>query len=178
MYRSILITLSVAVLALPVSAQTPQTTPSTLQLTIDEAVRLGLQNNPDLKADRLDPQIGDTRVAGAAGAFKPSLSTGVQRNNQLQPPAGFLIPTPTRNDVVTSTAGLSQRLPWFGTSYSLSWTAAHTDSNSFLNSYNPLLQSGLGVSVSQPLLRDLSIDSARQQLVTSRINRDIADTRL
>jgi outer membrane protein len=178
MYRTILVTLVVAALAMPASAQIPQTTSAALRLTIDEAVRLALQNNPDLKADRFDPQIGDTRVAGANGAFKPSLNTGVQRNNQLQPPAGFLIPTPTRNDVVTSNAGLSQRLPWFGTSYNLSWTATHTDSNSFLNSYNPLLQSGLGVSVSQPLLRDLSIDAARQQLVTSRVNRDIADTRL
>src|SRR4029453_7630555 len=35
-----------------------------------------------------------------------------------------------------------------------------------------------GFNVSQPLFRDLSIDAARQQLVTSRVNRDIADTRL
>src|SRR5439155_2718158 len=56
--------------------------------------------------------------------------------------------------------------------------STHTDSNSFLNSYNPLLQSGLSLNVSQPLIRDLSIDTARQQIVTSRINRGIADTRL
>jgi outer membrane protein len=79
---------------------------------------------------------------------------------------------------VTSNAGVSQRLPRFGTTYNLGWTTAHTSSNSFLNSYNPLLQSGLAVSVSQPLLRDLSIDASRSQLATSRTNRDIADTRL
>ena len=73
---------------------------------------------------------------------------------------------------------MAQRLPWFGTSYSIAWNAAHTNSNSFLNSYNPLLQSGLSVSVSQPLVRDLFTDSARQQLATSRVNRDIAETRL
>src|SRR2546428_9590979 len=38
--------------------------------------------------------------------------------------------------------------------------------------------SGLSINVSQPLVRDLSIDAARQQLATSRTNRDIADTRL
>jgi outer membrane protein TolC len=153
-------------------------TPVTLRLTADEAVRLALEHNPDLKADRLDPQISDTRVAVAASAFKPSFNTTVQRNNQLQPPAGLLIPTPTENDVVTSNAGFTQRLPWFGTSYSASWSATHTVSNSFLNSYNPLLQSGLSVNVSQPLLRDLFVDTARQQLATSHLNRDIADTRL
>src|SRR5207247_7136530 len=34
------------------------------------------------------------------------------------------------------------------------------------------------INFSQPLVRDLFIDPARQQLATSRINRDIADTRL
>ena len=99
-----------------VSAQVAQSTEPTLQLTVDDAVRLALEHNPDLRADRLDPQISDTRVAVAAGAFKPSFTTSVQRNNQLQPPVGFLVPTPTRTDAVTSNAGISQRLPWLGTS--------------------------------------------------------------
>jgi HAE1 family hydrophobic/amphiphilic exporter-1 len=149
-----------------------------LRLTVDDAVKMALEENVDLRADRLDPQISDTRVAAAAGAFRPTVNSNVNSNNQLQPPSSFLIPTATRTDVVSTNAGLAQRLPWFGTTYSVSWTTTHTDSNSFLNSYNPLLQSGLAVNVSQPLLRDLKIDTARQQLATSRINRDIAGTRL
>jgi HAE1 family hydrophobic/amphiphilic exporter-1 len=152
--------------------------PRTLSLSVDEAVKLALDHNVDLAADRLDPEIGDTRVAAAAGAFKPAINSSVNSNNQLQPPSSFLIPTSTRTDVVTTNAGIAQRLPWFGTSYSVSWSTTHTNSNSFLNSYNPLLQSGLGVTVSQPLLRDFRIDAARQQLAVSRINRDISDTRL
>jgi outer membrane protein TolC len=163
--------------AAPVSAQTP-VSQSTLRLTVDEAVKMALDHNVDLSADRLDPQISDTRVAAAAGAFKPTFNTTVNRNNQLQPPSSFLIPTATRNDVVTSNAGVAQRLPWFGTTYSVSWNATHTDSNSFLQSYNPLLQSGLSINFSQPLVRDLLIDPARQNLAVNRIGRDVADTRL
>jgi outer membrane protein TolC len=155
-----------------------QTTGTPLRLTVDDAVKMALQNNVDLAADRLDPQIGDTRVAAAAGQFRPSLTSNVQRNNQLQPPASFLIPTATRTDVVTSNVGMNQRLPWFGTSYNIGWNSSHTDSNSFLNSYNPLLQSGLSFSISQPLLRDFRIDAARSNLATSKTNRAIADTRL
>ena len=174
MRKAFFVTLAAAALAATASAQTP----ATLRLSVDEAVNMALEHNVDLNADRLDPQISDTRVAAAAGVFKPTLNTAVNSNNQLVPPSNFLIPTPTRTDVVTSTAGVSQRLPWYGTTYSLSWSATHTNSNSFLNSYNPLLQSGLGANVSQPLLRDLKIDFARQQLATSKTNRDIADTRL
>jgi outer membrane protein TolC len=155
-----------------------QTAAPPLRLTVDDAVRMALQDNVDLAADRLDPQIGDMRVAAAAGVFRPTLATGLQRNNQLQPPASFLIPTATRTDVVTSNAGVNQRLPWFGTAYSLGWNSTHTDSNSFLNSYNPLVQSGLSVSFSQPLVRDFRTDTARANLATSRTNRSIADTRL
>jgi outer membrane protein TolC len=176
MRRTSLLALFVLGLASAASAQT--TAPATLRLTVDEAVRMALEHNVDLNADRLDPQISDTRVAAAAGAFRPSLNSSVQSNNQLQPPASLLSPTATRTDVVTSTAGFAQRLPWYGTTYNVGWSTSHTNSNSFLNSYNPLLQSGLSLNVSQPLVRDLSIDSARQQLAVTRTNRDIADTRL
>jgi outer membrane protein TolC len=171
-----------AVAAAVSSAQAPArpagVAPSTLRLTADEAVKMALDHNLDLSAARIDPQIGDTRVAEATGAFRPVFSTSVQRNNQLEPPASFLVPVATRIDATTTGAGLNQSLPWFGTSYSVSWNIVHTSSNSFLNSYNPLLQSGLSLNVSQPLVRDLAIDNARQQLATSRIDRDIAGTRL
>jgi outer membrane protein len=164
--------------ATPAVGQTAQSAPSTLKLTVDEAVKMALGANLDLAVDRLDPQIGDTQVAAAASAFRPTVSSSVQRNNQLQPPASFLIPTATRTDVVTSNVGLNQRLPWFGTSYSLSWDGSHTDSNSFLNTYNPIVRSGLSLNVSQPLLRDLVTDAPRLQLTTSRLNRDAAGSRL
>jgi outer membrane protein len=167
-----------AICAAPAAAQSPASTPSALRLTVEDAVKMAVDQNVDLRAARLDPQISDTRVAAAAGAFKPSLTSSVQQSNQLQPPASFLIPTATRTDVATSSAGVTQRIPWFGTSYAVSWNATHTDSNSFLNSFNPLLQSGLSFTVSQPLLRDLFVDASRQQLATSRVNRDIAHARL
>src|ERR1700730_7812951 len=178
MRNQFLLALIAAALACPAAAQTPAQAPATVRLTVDEAVRMALDHNVDLGAARLDPPISDTRVAAAAGAFRPTVNTSLQENNQLQPPQSLLSPTATRTDLVSSNAGLSQKLPWFGTSYSASWNAAHTTSNSFLNSYNPLLQSGLSLSVSQPLIRDLAIDSSRQQLISSQINRDIAGTRL
>jgi len=164
------------------AAQTPSSrvsaAPSTLTLTVDEAVRMALGSNLDLAAERLSPGIGDTQVAAAAAAFRPAISSSVQRNNQLQPPANFLVPFSTRTDVVSSNVGLQQRLPWFGTSYSLAWDSSNTDSNSILNSYNPLVQSGLSLNVSQPLLRDLRTDAPRLQLTASRLGRDTAGTRL
>ena len=165
-----------------VSGQAPvrpaDVTQPTLRLTVDEAVKMALDHNVDLAADRLDPQIGDAQVAAATGAFRPVFSTGFQRNNQLQPPASFLVPVATRTDATTTNVAVSQTLPRFGTYYTVAWNAVHTTSNSFLNSFDPLVQSGLSLNVSQPLVRNLGIDNARQQLATSRIDRDIAGTQL
>ncbi|HEY2906874.1 MAG TPA: TolC family protein [Vicinamibacterales bacterium] len=182
MRKTFFITLVTAAIAIPALAQqnaAPATSaPGAVQLTVDEAVKLALDHNVDLSARRLDPQISDTAVAAAAGAFKPAVNTALNQNDQLQPPSGVLFPIATRTNVLTTTAGMAQMLPWYGTSYAVSWTAAHTDSNSILNSFNPLVQSGLNVTVSQPIVRNLAIDPAREQLATSRIDRDIADTSL
>ena len=167
---------AVAATTATAAAQTPP--PAELRLTVDEAVRMAMDNNVDLKAARLDPQIGDARVAAATGAFRPTVSSSLQRNNQLQPPASFLVPIATRTDVMSSNVALGQRLPWFGTSYSFGWETSNTESNSFLNSYNPLVRSGLSFSISQPLLRDLFTDAPRTQLNVSLTGRDVADTRL
>jgi HAE1 family hydrophobic/amphiphilic exporter-1 len=158
----------------PMTAQAPQT----LKLTVEDAVRMALDNNVDLNVDRLDPQISDASVAAAYGVFKPTVQTSLNSNNQLLPPSSFLFPVATNNDVVSTNAGLGQRLPWFGTTYNIGWTTTHTNSNSILNSYNPLLQQGLTFSVSQPLIRDLFVDQARTNLAVSRTNREISDTRL
>jgi outer membrane protein len=159
------------------STQAPAT--GTLRLTADEAVRLAMENNPAFAADRLEPQIGDTRVAQAASAFAPSFGSTLQRNNQLQPPSSFLIGSEgTRTDTYSSTVSLAQRVQWGGGSYSLAWDSSHVTSNSFLQNFNPTLRSGLNLSFSQPLLRDFKIDAARQQLLTTKVNRSVADTRV
>ena len=156
----------------------PAPPPSTLRLTLDEAVKMAVERNVDLAAARIDLPIADTSVAASVGAFRPTVGTSYQQNDQLQPPASFLVPTATRTNVATFAVGLDQQLPWFGTSYSLSWNAAHTNSDSFINSFNPILQTGLLMRVSQPLFRNLAIDDARRQVATSRINRAVADTRV
>lgn len=166
------------VLALGPVAAWAQTPAAPLALTVEDAVRLALQNNVDLSAARLDPQIADTRVAAARGLFKPTISSEVLRNNQLAPPSNLLTPVPFRTDVVTTNVGVNQRLPWFGTSYNVGWDTSHTTSDNFLNSFNPLLRSGLALSFSQPLFKGLFVDAARTGVSVSRTNRAIADTRL
>jgi hypothetical protein len=143
MRRRFMMATLLAASTVPSAAQTSQ--PATLHLTVDDAIRMALDHNPDLAATRLDPAIGDAGVAAAAASFRPTFHSSLQRNDQFLPAASLLTPVATRSDTITST--------------SLGWSTIHTNSDSVLNTFNPLLQSGLAINVSQPLLRDLRIDA-------------------
>jgi HAE1 family hydrophobic/amphiphilic exporter-1 len=184
--------LAVLLLAGSAWAQTPpaQTTPAqpspamgtlqvqpgqtVLKLTRDEAIRLAIENNPDLAAARFDPAIGDAQVAAARGAFMPSLQSAFLRNSQQQPPTNLFAGNEgIQTNLWSSNVSLNQMLPWGGGSYSAGMDAARTSTDSLLSSLNPELGAGLSLTYSQPLLRDFKIDPARAQLDVSRRNREI-----
>ena len=149
-----------------------------MRLTMDDAVRLALQNNLDIAVDRLEPQLAEQRVAQATAAYRPSFAGIFGRNHQLQPPSNLLVNAGgTMTDTFNSTLGVGQRLPWAGTSYSVSWNASRQTTNSFFQNFSPSLGSLVQVSFSQPLLRDFSMDSPRQQLIVTRRNKEMSDTR-
>jgi hydrophobic/amphiphilic exporter-1 (mainly G- bacteria), HAE1 family len=163
-------------------AQTPQAPTATAQvmrITREDAIRMALENNPDLAVSRYDPAISDTDIAAARSAFVPTLETALQRNSQLQPPINlFGSDEGIQTDLWSTSVGVNQRLPWGGGNYSVSWDSSRTTTNSLITSFNPALASSVALAFSQPLLRDFKIDPARAQLDLSRRNREIADTQL
>ena len=176
-------------LAVPVSAQIVPAQPPPLaeqpaapvrRLTIDEAVALALENNLSLRVERINPQLQDANIAQARSAWSPNLFGNFNYNNADNPPDSLLVGTSEilRTDRFYGDAGISQQLPWWGTSYQVTWDGQRSTSNSIYNNFNPRLGSSLQVLFSQPLLRNFSIDAARQQLLVSKANREISDVDL
>jgi HAE1 family hydrophobic/amphiphilic exporter-1 len=162
----------------PPTTSPAQSGATVLKITRDDAVRMGLQNNPDLAASRYDPAIGDAQIAAARGAFLPTLQSGVTRNSQLLPGTNlFSGATGLQTDLWSSNVAFNQLLPWGGGSYSTGLDASRTTTDSLLSSLNPELAAGLSFSYSQPLLRDFKIDSPRAQLAVSQRTRDVLGTR-
>ncbi|PYQ77777.1 MAG: hypothetical protein DMG01_13685, partial [Acidobacteria bacterium] len=79
---------------------------------------------------------------------------------------------------MTFNGGIAQSVPWGGGSLSLALNnfKRTTTSNNAL--FNPQFNSNLSFAYVQPLLRNFRIDSTRQQLQVSKINRDISDVQL
>jgi outer membrane protein TolC len=161
----------------PALAQTPQVDRTNLNLTLDDAVRRAVEHNPDLAIVRLDTDSNAARVAEAQGAYVPLFNTKLGRSSSAAAPSSFL-PGATAVDEQDwfSSTGLQQRLRWGGGTWSASWDAARTTTNSPFTVFDPTTQSGLQVAFSQPLVRDRAIDSSRLQYIVTR--RDLASSEL
>jgi outer membrane protein TolC len=176
--RSSLVALAAIVLAASASAQTSPAAPDTLPLTLDDAVRRAVEHNPDLVVVRLATEVEAAHVGESRTAYTPLFSTTLGRSSAVTPPTNFLLGNSgvDTRDLFSST-GVRQRIPWGNGTWSLSWDASRTTSNSLLNSFDPSVQSGFQIAFSQPLLKDRKIDAARQQFIIASRNEESSELR-
>jgi outer membrane protein len=148
-------------------------------LSIDEAVKLALEQNLNVQVERLNPQLQDLAIAQARTSWTPAFTAGFVGRRADSPPSSFLS---GGNDKITDTntggvLGVQQLLPW-GMSYNVTWDNARATTNNIFTSFNPTLRSNVDATVVQPLLRDFRMNSARWQLLLSQKGREIADVDL
>jgi outer membrane protein TolC len=172
-------TASAQTIAPPPGAQAGKTGP-VRQITIVDAVQLALEQNLNVQVERINPAIQDETVGLARAAFAPALTGDLSYNSTDTPPDSTLsgASTTLKSDFFQTSAGVQQFLPWGGTSYNVGWDGSRSTSNNSFLSFNPRLRSNVQLQVTQPLLRNFAVDSARTQLVVSRRNRDISDVDL
>jgi outer membrane protein TolC len=149
------------------------------RLSMDDAVRLALEQNLGIKIQRIDPQIQDVGVAQARSFWAPSLSTTFSRNAQTQPATSVLSggATSVENGIFSSGVDVAQLLPWGGRYTADFGGSRYTTTNLFSN-FSPQLQSAITLNYTQPLLRNFTIDQVRQQVQLSGKIRDYSDTQL
>ena len=149
------------------------------RLSVDEAVRLALEQNLGIAIERLNPLIDDVAVEQARSYWVPTLTSTLQNNSQNSPSTSFLSGGQSKiTDTKFQTQfGMNQVLPT-GANYSVAWNSARSTSTNLFTNFEPLLASGVAFNITQPLLRNRTIDSYRQQLQLSRKDREGADVSL
>ena len=173
--------------AMPAAAQTGAPTMRTLHrgvetaplsLTLEDAVRRAIDNNPELAIVRLETEVDTARIDQTRTAYTPVFSTTLGRSSAVTAPANFLLgESGVDIDDWFSSTGVRQRLPWGSGTWSLSWDTSRTATTNPLTSYDPTLQSGFEIAFSQPLLRDRAVDSARYQYSIAKRNLGSSDLR-
>ena len=170
--------------AAQVEAQRPagpvdQSTQPTMSLTLDEAVKLALDKNLDIAVQRPNPQIVDLSIASLQAAYRPTVTSTIGSESQTQPPLTLLTGGQRVESTTTTANGaISESLPRGGGSLNLAWNTNRVSTDSFFSNYNPAYNSTLAIDFTQPLLRGYRTDATREQLVVTKLNREISDLQL
>jgi outer membrane protein len=165
--------------ALQPPAQPPSAVANGMALTIEDAVRMALENNLGIQAERLNPQAAAYGVARARGAFAPALFSTTSRRSSTAPPTDFLSAgaAVVVNSNFQTQAGMQQQLP-SGGAYSAAWDGSRLVTDAPRTVFSPQLGSDLIFQATQPLLRNFRIDTFREQLLLSRNQQQVSDLAL
>ncbi len=149
------------------------------RLTVDEAVTLALDQNLGIQIQRIDPQVQDETVAQARAAWLPSLTSSFSKNSNNTQNTNSLAggSSTTTSGQFSGGAGVSELLPWGG-NYTASWGNARSTTTNLSSTFNPVISSNVTFNYTQPLLRNFSIDAARQNVALSKKVRSISDVNL
>jgi outer membrane protein TolC len=150
-----------------------------LQLTADDAVKMALENNLGIQAERLAPQVQAMAIAQTRANYAPVVFTNSTKNSNSNPPQNFL----SGNNFVTnsgfrSNAGVAQLMKWGGGNYQASIDGARNTTSDPTDPFNPRLSSNFNFNFTQPLLRNFTLDSTRQQLLIGQKQQEIVDLQL
>ena len=135
-------------------------------VTLTECIQLALEHNLDVQIQKFNPMVGEYTLKVSYGVYEPSFS--LQANKQYQDRPGGInpqngIPFPanlTESD--NYTPGISGSLP-SGLTYDFSgtWSRQSVGGTNGLLWLPPTWQSDPGVTLTQPLLKNMWIDRNR-----------------
>jgi outer membrane protein TolC len=162
----------------PARAQIDATNRPARPLPLQEAIRLALESNLEIARVRYEPQLARYQLANVSAWWEPRFRTEAEHRNrttegEFSADLGIDLPgSSIKTDEVLST--LTGRLPWTGLEYGISGSYNHdfgTRGFDRRDSYS----TDLGISLSQPLLRNLWIDADRLQVRLARKDLKISE---
>jgi len=134
-----------------------------LNLTLDDAISLALENNLDIAVQRYAPLLEEMQLlsarAGSRVSFDPDVTMNLNEVDATQPVANPLlsgvgvtnVTSALTQHTTTGNFGYSQGFAP-GTLVSMNFSNSRSSSSTSANVFNPSLTSTLAVQVTQPLL--------------------------
>ncbi len=164
-----------------VSAQTNAPNVPTRPLSLEEAIRLALENNFEIARFRYEPQISQLRLNAASVYYEPVLSGSAShfkttREGQRDPTLGITLPS-SETEGDTFSSDVNGFFGPTGLRYDIGADFGHSfgsDRSGRFDSYT----SDVGIGLTQPLLRDFWIDANRLSIKVARSTLKISEHQL
>ncbi|HZB46654.1 MAG TPA: TolC family protein, partial [Pyrinomonadaceae bacterium] len=147
-------------------------------LSLDEAVRLALENNNDIDATRIGVEMAEHDLTAARGAYDLRFTSESYFERSTTPVASFL--GGGRDGSVKTTdasgrAGFEGLAPWAGGSFRFDFSTRRLSTNNFFYDINPTVSTGFNFSYTQPLWRGRKTDDTRRRIEIARKNLSLTD---
>jgi outer membrane protein TolC len=148
----------------------------TVQVALNDVISMMIENNLDIRSNRLSPRSSYYQSLVFYRALQPSLRFAgtIRRNSQASTNQinGATVVSQLRGDY---SVGFSQLLP-MGTSLSVDANMGRLSSNNNLSTYNPSYTGQITYAIGQHLLRDRGRVSTMRQILIGRNNEKISET--
>jgi outer membrane protein len=142
-----------------------------LELSLKSYLELVMANNTDIQIQRLTLETPKNAIMRAFGIFDPLATASFSSTRTKTPATDALAGAATVVSLSQPARFNVQQILPSGMQYNATFTGSKSTTNSGFQSFNPALNSGLGFSFAQPLLRNrgayinrLSINIARSRV--------------
>ena len=142
-------------------------------MSLDDVLRIALENNLDLVAARLNPEISNQSVQSEMGAFDPTLTASSSHTDTTREAQTSLL---AANDSVRTdlSTDFTESLAWGG-NYSAAFSITRQDAPGFgFQAVNPTYDADITLSYAQELLAGFGREATQTQLLTARTNLEIS----
>ncbi|HEY0377187.1 MAG TPA: TolC family protein [Pyrinomonadaceae bacterium] len=140
-----------------------------LPLSLNEAIRKALENNNDIEVARDDVRLAETTLRAFRGVYDPVLNFNPEISNLVQSQQSVLSQGADQSGTLTTTDfrfdnNITKSFGVGGGNYQFFFNNNRRATNSTFNTLNPVYSASTGVTFTQPLWRDRSIDNNRRQI--------------
>ena len=176
------VALSLLFVGTPLRAQTTSSAPGSsppvladaMQLTMQQAIEMALQNNLDVVISRLAYQAQGENVGRAKGAYNPLFSADFNNLRSRAPGGSQLAGATTLTNFNTAyNFSWQQELPTGG-NYFIAFENIRATTNNVFFLFNPSYTTGLSAQIAQPVLQNRQLNPIKQQIVVAQNGESIA----
>jgi outer membrane protein len=146
--------------------------PQKMHLSLEDAVRLALQNSYRVEVESFNPAIERTRVVEAEAVFDALFFSNITKNIVDRPTGSQLLGS--NLDLLSSEFGIRKLTP-AGLQTSVAYTFERTKTNNQFQQINPEYFSDLVLELRQPFLRGFGLDYNLSALRVAKNNKRISN---
>ncbi|MDQ6787507.1 MAG: TolC family protein, partial [Acidobacteriota bacterium] len=150
-----------------------------LSLSLDDAIKLALENNNDIDSSRITVKIAEFNLKAARGVYDSAIVGETYYESRTTPTASTIGGAGSSGKITQKSfngdVGASGFSPFAGGSYDSTFTTSRTSTNNQNSLLNPQFPSAFTATYTQPLWRGLHFDIQRRNIAIAKKNLSLTD---